>query len=46
MMLIEMIAQTMTRQDYLHLEAGLENYILCELPGYIMDNENDITVYM
>ena len=26
-----------------HLEAGLKHYILCELAGYIMDNENDMT---
>ena len=25
------------------LEAGLKYYLLCELPGYIMDNENDMT---
>ena len=25
------------------LQAALNSYLLCELPGYIMDNENDMT---
>ena len=27
------------------LEAALQSYFLCELPGYIMENENDMISY-
>ena len=37
------VYNTLLLSDSNELQAALNRYLLCELPGYIMENENDMT---